>query len=88
MIKKKKVGEGSWFRKTHGNIKDDWGFIPISWKGFIALVLLIGVNIFAARYFNLNELALRNSLEMGAVFFLSIFIFIEIAKSRTIAINR
>jgi hypothetical protein len=82
---KKKVIKGkavtSWFCKR---IKgDNWGFIPINWKGWIALILLIGLNVFAANYFNLRELVLDSYLRMGVVFFLSIFVFIEIAKKKT-----
>ena len=77
-----------WFRRRVGSLKDGWGFIPINWKGFAALVLLIGLNVFAANYFNLNELVLDNYLSMGVVFLLSIFVFIEIAKHKTAGVKR
>ncbi len=86
MVNKKKVkkqtNRNPWFRFRAGS-KDGWGFIPINWKGWIALILLIGLNVFAANYFNLNEIVLDNYLSMGVVFLLSIFVFIEIAKHKT-----
>lgn len=71
-----------WFRARNGS-KDEWGFVPINWKGWIALILLIGLNMFAANYFNLNEIILDSYLKMGVVFLLSMFVFIEIAKKKT-----
>ncbi len=83
MVKKKVVkNKFPWFRTRDGS-KDGWGFIPINWRGWIALILLIGLNIFAANYFSLNELVLDNYLRMSVVFLLSIFVFIEIAKKKT-----
>ena len=79
---KKKVNRNPWFKLRDGS-SDGWGFIPINWKGWVALILLIGLNIFAANYFGLNELVLDNYLSMGVVFLLSIFVFIEIAKHKT-----
>ncbi len=86
MVKKKtkKVKiRNPWFRKRAGNLKDKWGFIPINWKGWVALILLIGVNVFAANYFNLNKLVLDSYLKMGVIFLLSIFVFVKIAKKKT-----
>jgi hypothetical protein len=83
MARKKKVSVNPWFRKRAGSLKEDWGFIPINWRGWISLVLLVGLNVFAANYFNLNELVLDNYLKMGVVFLLSVFVFIEIAKHKT-----
>lgn len=82
MVRKKRVSKNPWFRKKLSS-NDCWGFIPINWKGWIALILLIGVNVFASNYFNLNELVLDSYLKMGVVFLLSIFVFIEIAKRKT-----
>ena len=82
---KKVVGENRsvWFRKRSKWTSDDWGFIPINWKGWVALILLISVNVFAANYFNLNVLVMDSYLKMGVVFLLSVFVFIEIAKKKT-----
>lgn len=88
MVKKKvkkkavRVSKNPWFKLRDGS-EDGWGFIPINWKGWVALTLLIGLNIFAANYFNLNELVLDSYLSMGVVFLLSIFVFIEFAKKKT-----
>ncbi|MBT6689876.1 hypothetical protein HN903_00955 [archaeon] len=73
--------KGAWFRKKRKD--NDWGFIPINWKGWVAMILLVGLNVFAANYFRLYELVLDSYLKMGVVFLLSIFIFIEIAKKKT-----
>ena len=81
--RKKKVSKNPWFRKRAANLKGDWGFIPINWKGSVALILLVGLNVFAANYFNLNELIMDNYLKMGVVFLLSVFVFIEFAKKKT-----
>ena len=88
MVKKKGSKKKSvkvkdpWFRRRD-SIKEGWGFIPVNWKGYIALIILVGINVFAANYFNLNNLVLDNYLKMGVVFLLSIFVFVEIAKYKT-----
>lgn len=83
MVKKKrKLSKNPWFKKRK-NSSSDWSFVPLNWKGWVALVLLVGLNIFTANYFNLNDLILDSYLKMGVVFFLSIFVFIEIAKYKT-----
>lgn len=76
-----------WFRTRKGS-GSDWGFVPINWKGWTALILLVGLNIFAANYFNLNEIVLDSYLRMGVVFLLSVFVFIEIAKRKTLEMKR
>jgi len=77
-----------WFRKRDPSSKDSWGFVPVNLKGCIAFVLLIGLNIFAANYFNLDVFVLDNYFKMGVVFFLSLFVFIEIAKRKTRGIGK
>ncbi len=81
-LKKLKKESSFWFRKRSKG-KDGWGFIPVNWKGFVALVLLFGLNIFSANYFRLNELVLDSYLKAGVVFLLSIFVFIEISKIKS-----
>ncbi len=80
--KVKKVVNSPWFRNKIKE-KHGWSFIPLNWKGWVSLVVLLVVNCFAAIYFNINELLVNSWLRMGVVFFLSIFVFIEIAKRRT-----
>jgi hypothetical protein len=82
-VKKRNKNLKPWFRKRSSNVSGNWGFIPISWEGCVPLALLIGLNVFAANYFNLYVLNLDNYLKMGVVFLLSIFVFVEIAKKRT-----
>ena len=78
---KKKVDKNPWFKRRG---KESWGLVPINWEGFVALVLLVGLNVFAANYFNLNDLVVDNYLRMGVVFLLSVFVFIKIAKRKTL----
>ena len=85
VIKKKASSKKVWFKTI--NSKHKWGFVPINWRGWIALLLLIGLNVFAANYFNLKILAFDNWSKFGVVFFLSIFIFIMIARRRTVNVK-
>lgn len=78
-----RVVKNPWFMRMSGSKNHEWGFIPINWKGAIALISLIGINIFAANYFNLNILSFDNWSKFGVVFFLSFFVFIEIAMRKT-----
>ena len=84
-VKKKLVSKGHWFRKGGGVElkKGSWGFIPISWKGWIIFMLLIIVNVFAALYLDLNVFEGRRWAKFGVVFLLSILVFILIAKNKT-----
>ena len=83
VVKKIKVASCPWFRRRDIKSKDEWGFTPVNWKGGVTLFLLFALNIFAANYFNLQEFVVDNYLKMGVVFFLSLFVFIEIAKKKT-----
>lgn len=78
--KKKSVGN-HWFKTlshTH-----DWGFVPVNFNGWVALVLLIVLNVFAGNYFNLRYEGIDSWFKFGVVFLLSIFVFIEISKKKT-----
>jgi len=79
---KKRVSRSPWFKERGGH-KKGWSFIPINWKGFVALILLVGVNVFAATYFELNILDGRSWSKFGIVFLLSILVFILIARKKT-----
>ncbi len=82
---KKKVNKKSvspWFRERFRE-KNGWSFLPVNWRGWVSLIVLLAINVFAAIYFNINELILDSWLKMGVVFFLSIFVFVEISKRRT-----
>ena len=78
----KKVSENPWFRKI-GAVKEGWGFVPINWKGSLALAILIIINIFAGLYFDLNVLEGGRWAKFGLVFLLSLLVFILIAKNKT-----
>lgn len=82
-INKVRVSEDFWFRKRTEDLKNSWGFIPINWKGWVTLVLLIGVNIFAANYFDVMNVGFGEVSKFLVVFLLSIFIFIIIARRKT-----
>ena len=79
MVKKKK---NPWFIERVGH-KDGWSFVPMNWKGWVALILLVLINVFAANYFELNGLLFDNWAKMGVVFCLSLLVFILIARKKT-----
>jgi hypothetical protein len=86
MVKKKVSKRGlrnPWFRKRIGDLKEGWGFIPVNWKGVVALVVLIAINVFGALYFDLYVLEGRRWAKFGVVFLLSMLTFILIAKNKT-----
>ena len=87
MVAKKKVkgSKNPWFRKRAGAQlkKGSWGFIPVNWKGWLALAVLVIVNVFAALYLDLNILEGERWARFGMVFLLSILVFILIAKNKT-----
>ena len=77
--------QNSWFRKRAGADlkKGSWGFIPINWQGWLALLLLVVLNVFAALYLNLNLLEGKRWAKFAVVFLLSMLVFILIAKNKT-----
>jgi len=79
MVKKKK---NPWFIERVGH-KDGWSFVPMNWKGWVALILLVLINVFAANYFELNGLLFDNWAKMGVVFCLSLLVFILISRKKT-----
>jgi len=81
MVKKKK-SKNPWFVERVGH-KESWSFMPMNWKGWVALILLILVNVFAANYFELNNLVFDGWAKMGVVFCLSILVFILISRKKT-----
>jgi len=82
---KKRDSKSPWFRKKVGAKlkKGSWGFIPINWKGWLSLALLVIINVFAALYLNLNVFEGRRWAKFGVVFLLSILVFILIALRKT-----
>ena len=85
MVKKKvvTVSKNPWFRKREGTLKKGWGFVPINIKGWVALGLLIIVNVFAANYFDIMNAPFEDVSKFLIVFLLSLAIFILFAKRRT-----
>ena len=88
MVKKKRVAvrkrmeKSLWFRKYGG--KSDWGFVPINWRGWVALILLIVVNVFAANYFDVMNVGFREVSKFLIVFLFSFVVFVLIAKKKTV----
>ena len=85
MVKKKvvRVSGNPWFKKRQGTSHHKWGFIPINWKGWVTLILLVGVNVFAAQYFDVMNVSFVEVSKFLVVFLLSFVIFILIAKRKT-----
>jgi len=79
----KKVNKNFWFRRREGNVKSGWGFTPVNWKGWVTLILLVGVNVFAAQYFDVMNVSFVEVSKFLVVFFLSLVVFILIAKRKT-----
>ncbi len=82
-VVKKGEGKDVWFKKRRKIRDSDWDFIPVNWKGWVALLLLIGVNIFAANYFDIMRVSFGEVSKFLVVFLLSISVFILIARRKT-----
>ena len=88
MAKKKKKSDGNpWFRKSVEKKNVEWGWVPLNWKGWVALILLVGVNVFAANYFQINKLFLDSWSRFGVVFLVSLFVFIMLARRKTLGVK-
>ncbi len=81
--KKKKVSKSPWFKKRAGAPNHKWGFIPINWKGWVALLLLIGVNVFSAQYFDIMNSPFIEVSKFLVVLLFSLVVFVLIAKKKT-----
>lgn len=81
----KVVSKNYWFRKRAGVKlkKGSWGFIPVNWKGWVALLLLIAVNVFAANYFDVMNSPFVDVSKFLVVLLFSLVVFILIAKRKT-----
>ncbi|MDH3353163.1 MAG: hypothetical protein OEL87_01830 [Nanoarchaeota archaeon] len=82
-ISSKPATKFPWFRKREGAINDKWGFIPINWKGWTALIILIAINVFAVNYFDVMNSPLIEVSKFLIVFLLSMAIFVLIAEQKT-----
>jgi len=82
MVKNKARG-GEWFRRKEGDVKSKWGFIPINLSGWIALILLIAINVFAVNYFDVLNVSFVEVSKSLVVFLFSMAVFILIAKRKT-----
>ena len=79
----KNLGGRLWFRKRVKSLEDKWGFIPINWKGWVALILLIGINVFSANYFDVMNVRFGEVSKFLVVFLFSFVVFVLIAKRKT-----
>lgn len=84
MVRKKKrlAKEDFWFKERVGQRKG-WSFIPANWRGWVALFLLVWVNIFAANYFDVMNVEFEKVSKVLVVFFLSIAVFALISRNKT-----
>ena len=81
VIKKRKImAKKPWFKTL--SEKHSWGFIPVNWQGWVSLSLLVLINVFSANYFRFGS-NFDNWSKFGVVFLLSVFVFIEISRTRT-----
>ena len=69
-----------WFKANKGS---DWGIIPLNWKGYLALILILAVNIFGAQYFRLNYDNIDGLFKYLVVFLLSLFVFIQFSLRKS-----
>jgi len=72
-----------WFKRRVGNDRSSWGIIPINWKGWITLFLLVFLNVFSANYFDIMNAPFEDVSKALVVFFLSIVVFILISRKKT-----
>ena len=74
-----------WFRKRRGILTWDlgYGWIPISWPGWILLLLLLAVNFGSVFYFGLATGAANSVIKFLTVLVLSILVFALIAMKKT-----
>ena len=80
---KSKGDNSPWFRKIENDKDAKWGFIPINLKGWVALILLIAINVFAADYFYIINTSFIGIGKFLVVFLLSIAVFVLIAERKT-----
>ena len=91
MVKKKKSVKGSrnpWFRRRVGVVHNRWGFIPINWKGWVALLALVILNVFSAQCFDIMNVPFVEVSKFLVVFLLSLVVFVLIAKRKTEGVAR
>lgn len=74
-----------WFRARKGLKSKDfgWGYIPISWEGVAAYIVLIGLLILAAVYFNVIHATFTQGILFLVAIIVLLIIFALIAKSKT-----
>jgi len=83
-VSKSRISKNSWFRKDIGAKKtSDWGWIPLNYKGAIALGIFIFLNVFSAQYFDPLNAPWDDVSSFLVVLLLSFFVFIAIAKRKT-----
>jgi hypothetical protein len=74
-----------WFRKREGLKSKDlgWGYMPISWEGYLAVIVLIGLIIVAFFIFNLVDAKVWQGIGFAITVIILIIGFVFFAKSRT-----
>ncbi len=84
-VKKSKAvySEFPWFKRRDGNIRSSWGIVPINWKGWTAIIILVLLNVFSANYFDFMNAEFDEISKTIVVFLLSIIVFVLIARKKT-----
>ena len=81
-----KSESGAWFRKRRGLFSPDlgYGWVPITWQGYVMVFLLLAVNAFSVFNFGVVSGEANSILKFLTVLVLSILVFtvIAIKKSR------
>ena len=82
-VEKARFAENLWFKRRDGNKISSWGIVPINWKGWTAIIVLVLLNVFSTNYFDIMNAAFDEVSKTIVVFLLSIIIFIMIARRKT-----
>jgi len=74
-----------WFRKRRGLFSKDlgYGWVPISWQGYVMTVIFLLILISSSFYFNLYKGGIDSGIKFIILLVVSIIIFALIAKSKT-----
>ena len=74
-----------WFRKREGLISKDlgWGYTPISWEGYLSIIVLFGLIVLSFFIFNLVNAKLWQGIGFAITVVVLMVIFVIIAKPKT-----
>ena len=74
-----------WFRTRKGIKSKDlgWGFIPISWEGVVAYILLFALVILSGIYFNILRATTLQGFYFLFIILALMFVFSSLVKAKT-----